>query len=136
VLTISWSVRFILFMLATDGGAWWAIVGIALHGVCNDFFLIIGYMYVDRIAPSGIRAQAQALFSVLTTGVGVAIGSAAGGVIFNLTIGSQSLSAASSGWSGLFLVPTIVALLATLVFALYFKRQDQTFRQPPAGLSN
>ena len=60
-----------------------AIVGIALHGICNDFVLILGAMYIAEIAPIGAKAQAQSLFVFLTSGLGTFIGSLVRGEIFN-----------------------------------------------------
>jgi Nucleoside H+ symporter len=54
-----WGIRFTLFALASRGHAWVAIVGVALHSMCNDFFLILSAMYIDRVAPAELRAQAQ-----------------------------------------------------------------------------
>ncbi|MEV5070138.1 MFS transporter [Microbacterium sp. LMI12-1-1.1] len=120
----SWGVRFALFMVATGGEIWWAIAAVALHGICNDFFLIIGFMFAEQVAPPAIKTQAQAFVGVLTTGVGVVIGSAIGGAIYNATIGAQGADASVSAWNSLFIVPVIISVVVTIIFALFFRFQS------------
>jgi nucleoside transporter len=133
---IVWSVRFGLFMLAVNEPSW-AIVSIALHGICNDFILIIGAMYMNRLAMPSVRAQAQSLFIFLTGGVGTFIGSLIAGEIYNGIVapaGADDLSA----WNQLWIVPLAIAAVAALVFALAFSN-DATARreavEPDAALA-
>src|SRR5207244_10233015 len=51
------------------------IIGVLLHGFCFDFFFAAGFIHVDNEAPKDIRASGQALFSFLTYGVGMWLGS-------------------------------------------------------------
>ena len=55
------------------------VAGIALHGVCFDFFLAAGFIHTDNKAPVSILGSAQALFSFLTYGVGMWIGNEVSG---------------------------------------------------------
>jgi hypothetical protein len=49
-------------------------LGIALHGICYDFFFVTGFMYTDRVAPKEVRGQAQSLLIFVTQGLGMWIG--------------------------------------------------------------
>jgi hypothetical protein len=49
-------------------------LGIALHGICYDFFFVTGFMYTDHIAPKEVRGQAQSLLVFVTQGVGMWVG--------------------------------------------------------------
>jgi nucleoside transporter len=132
---LSWGVRFAFFMLATGGVAWWAIAAVALHGICNDFFLIIGFMYAEQVAPRAIKAQAQAFVGVLTTGVGVVIGSAVGGVIFNSTIGNQPPGGPASDWNSMFIIPTVVSVAVAVIFAIFFRMPPRIETKDGSGES-
>src|SRR5439155_8739970 len=68
-----WGLRYFLFAHAGPEGFAYllAIAGIALHGFCFDFFFAAGFIHCDNEAPRDIRASAQALFSLLTYGVGM-----------------------------------------------------------------
>jgi hypothetical protein len=48
--------------------------GVALHGICYDFFFVTGFMYTDRTAPREIRGQAQSMLVFFTQGIGMFIG--------------------------------------------------------------
>jgi len=72
---LAWFVRYGLFALgAEDRVVWMILLGIALHGICYDFFFVAGFMYTDRVAPPELRNQAQSLLIFLTQGVGMFIG--------------------------------------------------------------
>ena len=50
------------------------LLSVALHGICYDFFFVTGFMYTDKVAPAGIRTQAQSLLVFFTQGVGMYFG--------------------------------------------------------------
>lgn len=76
---LAWGIRYAFFAL----GAPYALVllGVALHGICFDFFFAAGFIHVDNTAPRGIRASGQALFGFLTYGAGMYLGALASGWI-------------------------------------------------------
>lgn len=74
---LAWGIRYAIF--ASMGPLAFILIGVALHGICFDFFFASGFIYVDQKAPVDIRASGQALFGVLTYGLGMLIGSEASG---------------------------------------------------------
>mgnify|MGYP003341020661 FL=1 len=53
-----WAIRYAIF--AKSGRTeWMLITGVALHGLCYDFFFVTGMQYADRRAPAGLRNLAQ-----------------------------------------------------------------------------
>lgn len=72
---LAWTMRYLLFAFgAPDQVAWMLFLGIALHGICYDFFFVTGFMYTDHVAPKEVRGQAQSLLVFVTQGVGMWIG--------------------------------------------------------------
>lgn len=72
---ICWVARYALFAYgAPDQIAWMLLLGVALHGICYDFFFVTGFIYTDKKAPIAIRGQAQALLVFLTQGLGMFFG--------------------------------------------------------------
>ena len=70
-----WVLRYALFAYgAPDQVAWMLLLGVALHGICYDFFFVTGFIYTDKKAPAAIRGQAQALLVFLTQGLGMFFG--------------------------------------------------------------
>lgn len=72
---LAWVARYLLFAYgASDQVVWMLLLGIALHGICYDFFFVTGFMYTDQVAPRAVRGQAQSLLVFLTQGVGMYFG--------------------------------------------------------------
>ena len=72
---LGWVVRYVLFAYgAPDQVAWMIFLGVALHGICYDFFFVTGFMYTDKEADPSIRSQAQSMLVFFTQGVGMYIG--------------------------------------------------------------
>ncbi|MEP4077680.1 MFS transporter [Haloferula sp.] len=71
----AWVLRYLLFAYgAPNQVVWMLFAGIALHGICYDFFFVTGFMYTDRVAPKAIRGQAQSMLVFFTQGIGMFIG--------------------------------------------------------------
>ncbi len=70
-----WVLRYALFAMgAPEQVSWMLFLGVALHGICYDFFFVTGFMYTDNKAPKEIRGQAQGLLVFLTQGLGMFFG--------------------------------------------------------------
>ncbi len=67
--------RYLMFMFGNgDEMMFLNYGGILVHGFIFSFFFVTGYIYVDRVAPKEIRAQAQALIMLVTFGAGMLLG--------------------------------------------------------------
>jgi nucleoside transporter len=115
-----WGVRFFLFVLAADGRSDIAIVGVALHGICNDFFLILSAMYVDRMAPAEFKAQAQSWLIMAISGFGSAAGSIISGAIFAQTV-ALSPQPNAAAWTPIWLVPIGSAIITAILWTCFFR---------------
>jgi nucleoside transporter len=70
-----WVLRYVLFAIgAPEQVAWMLLMGVALHGICYDFFFVTGFIYTDKKAPAEVRSQAQSLLVFLTQGLGMFFG--------------------------------------------------------------
>lgn len=120
---LCWAIRYGLFAVGGPEGLPFALViaGVALHGFCFDFFFAAGFIYVDNEAPRDIRASGQALFSFLSYGVGMWLGSLLAGKLRAVYAGD---------WYHYWLVPCIGVLISLTVFVLFFRfkppKQDFT----------
>jgi nucleoside transporter len=99
---IAWVVRYLLFAYgAPDQVVWMIFLGIALHGICYDFFFVTGFMYTDKIAPTAIRSQAQSMLVFFTQGVGMYIGYAiVFGIMYQIPSNLFGLTVNFSSWGG------------------------------------
>jgi len=108
----AWFVRF--FSLALHPPLWLAVAGTLLHGAGFACFTVGGQVYLDNRCDNHLRASAQALLLVCTSGLGALLGSVMAGEI---------VARISAGDVLVFLIPCVIdgALL------LYFLRG---FREP------
>jgi nucleoside transporter len=120
---IAWASRYVLFAYGDNGPEKWMIyLGILLHGICFDFFFVTAYIYVDKKAPSTVRAAAQGFITLVTWGVSGLIGS----LVWGWTADYYTVDGVRD-WRHFWLVPAIAAGAVTLVFAMLFRdRVDDT----------
>ncbi|MEI8213981.1 MAG: MFS transporter [Planctomycetota bacterium] len=88
-----------------------------LHGICYAFFFATLYIFVDEVFPKDIRTSAQGLFNLLILGVGLVIANF--GFIYLkdfYTNGNGEVD-----YFSIFLVPTVLAILAMLLLLFGFK---------------
>lgn len=115
---LAWVVRYALFAgAANDQIAWMIIAGIAMHGICYDFFFVTGQIYVDNESGPKIRGQAQGFFVLLTQGLGMLIGAQLMGRVFAM----QKDEAGVVDWKTLWTYPAVFALVVLIIFVLLFK---------------
>ncbi len=111
-----WAVRYVLFAYGNAGDAMWMLyVGIALHGICYDFFFVTGYIYVDKKAPTAIRASAQGFITLVTLGIGGFIGTWVAGATKDAFTVDKTVD-----WQRFWLVPAAAAAVVMVLFALTF----------------
>jgi nucleoside transporter len=121
---LAWSVRYLLFAWGnTSALAWMLYLGIILHGICYDFFFVTGQIYVDKQAPSHMRAAAQGFIAFVTLGVGMFIGSWLSGKIVDLY---RIEGVVSHDWPKVWLVPAIAAAAVLVLFALFFQDRSRS----------
>lgn len=117
---LAWVVRYFLFSGgAVESVTWMIITGIALHGICYDFFFVTGQIYVDKKAHKKIKGQAQGLIILATYGVGMLVGTQVAGYIFNLYMGDQAQMSLEH-WQAFWRWPAIFALVIMTFFLIFF----------------
>jgi len=111
---IAWPLRYIIFAMMRP--VWLVISSLMFHGLGYTFFFFIGQMYVDKVAPTDIRASAQALIAVVTLGFGNFIGTQITGVIMDMFKKEDKFQ-----WRPIFLVPCVLTIVCAVAFILFFK---------------
>ena len=116
----AWAVRYMLFAYGNSGElTFMLIIGIALHGICYDFFFVSGQIYTDFKAGDKVKSAAQGLITLATYGVGMLIGFWVAGKISDKYL----LSNGSHDWETIWLIPAGFAIAVMIIFMLIFKNE-------------
>lgn len=115
---IAWTVRYVLFAYGNAGEyTFMLIIGIALHGICYDFFFVSGQIYTDFKAGEKVKSAAQGLITLATYGVGMLIGFWVAGKISDTYL----LENGQHNWEVIWLLPAAFAMGVLILFMLIFK---------------
>ncbi len=117
---LAWTLRYLLFAYGNAGElTFMLITGIALHGICYDFFFVSGQIYTDFKAGEKIKSAAQGLITLATYGVGMLIGFWVAGKISDY----YTLENNTHNWEPIWFVPAIFAFGVMILFMLIFKNE-------------
>jgi nucleoside transporter len=118
---LAWAVRYVLFAYGNAGDlSFMLIIGLALHGVCYDFFFVSGQIYTDSKAGVQYKSAAQGMITLATYGVGMLIGFYVAGKISDSYNGP-----AGHDWKMIWLIPASIAAAVFLLFFLTFKEKRE-----------
>jgi nucleoside transporter len=118
---LAWVLRYLLFAYGNAGElVYMLILGIALHGICYDFFFVSGQIYTDSKAGPKIKSAAQGLITLATYGVGMLIGFWVAGQISDLYLNADG----THDWQQIWIVPAGFAFVVMIIFAIFFKNED------------
>lgn len=93
------------------------IASMALHGLAFAFFFDAAYLYIEQVAPKDIRGSAQGLYTTVTQGLGLFLGTQFTGVVMDYLRGEDG----KFRWRPIFLVPCVLLGLCAVAFAVLFK---------------
>jgi nucleoside transporter len=123
---LCWGIRYALFAISAGNPDLFilAFIGILLHGICFDFFFAAAFIYVDKKAPDDIRASAQALFSFLTYGAGMFIGSIVAGYL-GKALTTKVDGVEVTDWATFWWVPSVGVLISLAIFVALFRGGEE-----------
>lgn len=114
---LAWALRYVLFAYGNNADlAFMLFTGIALHGICYDFFFVSGQIYTDAKAPERFRSSAQGLITLATYGVGMLIGFWVAGHVSDYYATPEGHQ-----WQSIWLFPALFSLGVVLVFVFAFR---------------
>jgi nucleoside transporter len=119
---LAWAVRYALFAYGNASDlSFMLIIGIALHGVCYDFFFVSGQIYTNSKAGVQYKSAAQGLITLATYGIGMLIGFEVAGMITD----TYKLSDSSFDWKMIWIIPAGIAAVVFLLFSLFFNDKEK-----------
>ncbi|MDW3210437.1 MAG: nucleoside permease [Reichenbachiella sp.] len=122
---LAWAIRYVFFAYGNaDELTFMLILGIALHGICYDFFFVSGQIYTDTKAGESHKSAAQGLITLATYGVGMLIGFWVAGKISDSYVSADGLH----DWQAIWLFPAGFAALILVIFAISFKNEKVEYK--------
>ena len=122
---LAWAVRYLLFAFGNVGElSFFLLIGIALHGICYDFFFVSGQIYTDSKAGPKYKSAAQGLITLATYGIGMLIGFWVAGKISNLFLQADGTHL----WKDIWIYPAGFALLVMVFFGVFFKKEKIVYK--------
>ena len=122
---LAWALRYVLFAFGNSGElSFMLLIGIALHGICYDFFFVSGQIYTDSKAGEKIKSAAQGLITLATYGVGMLIGFWVAGNISDKYLIAEN----AHSWQEIWLFPAIFAVVVFVIFTIFFKNEKINYQ--------
>jgi nucleoside transporter len=123
---LAWAARYVLFAYGNAGDlVFMLLVGIALHGVCYDFFFVSGQVFTDSKAGPRYKSAAQGLITLATYGLGMLIGFWVAGQLTD----SFAIEGGHA-WKAIWLYPAAFAAVVAILFAWQFRDEVIDYRKP------
>ena len=92
------------------------VIGVQpLHGLAYVFFVIVGQIFADTVAPAGIRSSMQALIFTATMGVGLLAGTLFAGAVMD-----RSSVDGKFQWPKVWVVPCGIMVAGMLAMLILF----------------
>ncbi len=113
--TAFWLIMFVVYARMQPRSL--VITSMALHGLAFAFFFDAAYLYINEISPTDIRASAQGLYTAVTQGLGLFLGTQFTGVVMDRFRREDG----KFRWRPIFLVPCVLLGLCALAFTVLFK---------------
>lgn len=108
---LAWLFRYLIFAVTSDLST--VLAGIAMHGICHVFLIIVIQLYVDAVCRPDLRASAQNLFAFVTMGIGMPIGFLFGGRLAEWAVDPET---GLTSYGILFSIPATLIFLVILFY--------------------
>ena len=108
---LSWLLLYVAYTIRAPKAV--LVASQVFHGLAYVMFMIAGQMYVNAVAPAEIVGSAQALIILVTTGIGLFLGTQVAGIVMD-----RSLVEGKFNWSKVFLVPLIATAAGVLALVV------------------
>jgi nucleoside transporter len=116
--------RYLIFMLNTPT---WVITGIVLHGLAYTLYFITTQIYLEDRIPAAQRARAQALLTLLSSGVGNLVGFLGSGLWLAYC---EKQGGGTVPWPTFWGGLAVITGLVFIFFALFYKGRGRHLEEP------
>jgi nucleoside transporter len=130
----AWAIRYAFFAYGNADALMWMLWGgILLHGICYDFFFVVGQIYIDSEAPVAMRAATQGVITLITYGAGMLVGSWLSGRVVDAFVRPGAPGMAGHDWRSIWTFAGACSAAVLLLFLSAFS--ERTKAKPFARVS-
>ena len=111
------------------------VLGLALHGICYDFFFEAAFNFLGSNVGAEIQGSAMALFATLTYGLGMYLGNVISGYVYDLCTTTSETEMGPNGepvrvtnWSRFWSFPLVAVVILLAVFWAMFHIPEKTIK--------
>lgn len=128
---LAWALRFLMLGSGNPGDGLWLLVGSMLvYGIAFNFITIAGHVYIQQVAPQGMKGFAQGLMMFMSNGIGATFGTIAAGAIVNRWCSWQMVALPGGNpmrlfmgqWHWPWFIFAAYALGVMLLWLIFFRR--------------
>lgn len=118
--------RYVAFYFGTVSGLGWMLFGgILVHGIIFGFFSVGGQIYIDKVAPAELKAQAQGFIFVITFGAGILAGNFLGAWLIRFYTVVGSPGAGSVQWDKIWAFTSLCSFVVVAFFSIFFRYKSK-----------
>ncbi|MCX6319621.1 MAG: nucleoside permease [Bacteroidetes bacterium] len=122
---LAWALRYVLFAFGNGGElSFMLLIGIALHGICYDFFFVSGQIYTNSKAGERYKSAAQGLITLATYGIGMLIGFKIAGIITDHYKNADG----TFDYKMIWLIPAAIAAVVAVIFFALFRDEKKNLK--------
>lgn len=113
----AWALRFAFFAIGQPLPL--VLAGVAIHGICFDFFFGAGFINANLIAPAELTSTAQTFYGFLVYGLGMFLGSeGAGWLNQRFSKAEEGSEETKTNWRAFWGIPCLIVAACAVLFAL------------------
>ncbi len=130
---LAWCLRFFTLGAGNPGsGLWLLLASMIIYGIAFNFITIAGHIYIQQVAPKGMKGFAQGLMMFMSNGLGATVGTLIAGDIVNrwchwqpVTVGSAAtpIRLFMGDWAYPLFIFAAYALFVALLWLLLFPKK-------------
>ncbi len=122
------SLRYAAFYFgSTTGMDWLFFAAILVHGIIYGFFSVGGQIYIDKVAPQELRAQAQGFIFLVTFGLGIVAGNFINAWLIRFFTITAETGCAHVQWEKIWAVASGMSLAVLLLFSFLFNYKNEPY---------
>ncbi len=92
------------------------VAALFTHGFYFTFFFVVGFIYIDMVAPKDIKGSAQGLLTLVVFGLSSYLGNKFIGMV------QTTYQGRPDAWAKLWLVPALIAVACAILFLITFPK--------------